>query len=116
MLREQFAQSVAQFVHVEVRRIDDEIGLALERPEQRAFARDAVTDTIGVRQRMPAAARLVPAYERRVGRVEEQDTRVGSIAAKLVDGRREVVDEVAAADVDDEGIANRLLGAARQLG
>ena len=35
---------------------------------------------------------------------------------QLFDRGREVVEEVAAADVDDEGVANRLLGAARELG
>ena len=47
-LREQLAQTVAQLVHVERRRVDAQIGLADERLEQRTLARDAVGDALGV--------------------------------------------------------------------
>ena len=40
--------------------------------EQRALVRDAVAHPVGVRERVPAPARLVAAHEHLVGRVEEQ--------------------------------------------
>ena len=116
MFGEQLAQPVAQLVHVEARRVDDEVGLALQRFEQRALAGDAVADAVGVGQRVPAAARFVPAHEHVVGGVEEQHAGVGAVAAQLLDRGGEVVQEVAAADVDDERVTDRLLGAARELG
>ncbi len=42
MLPEQLVQAIAQLVHVEVRRVDDEVGIALQWFEQRPFPRDAV--------------------------------------------------------------------------
>ena len=63
-----------------------------ERFEQRALARDAVADAVGVGQRVPAPALLVAAHEHVVGGVEDRGCGWSTpLPVQLVDRGREVV-------------------------
>lgn len=53
-LAEELVEPVPQLVHIEVRGVDDEIGLTLELLEQRPLPRDAIDDAVGVGERMGA--------------------------------------------------------------
>ena len=65
---------------------------------------------------MPPARRFVPANEHVVGRVEEEDALGRAELLQLVERGREVGEEVAGADVDDERVPGRRLAAGRELG
>ena len=67
---EALAQSIAQLVHIEVRRVDHEIRLALELLQQRALLCDAVCDAIRRRQGMRTPRGLEAPNQRLVRRVE----------------------------------------------
>ena len=88
-----------------------------KRLEQRALARDAVADPIGVGQRVAAPARLVAADEHVVGRVEEEDARGDAPwRCSSSSAAERSCEEVAGAHVDDERVARRRLVPAGQLG
>ena len=65
---------------------------------------------------MPPARRFIPANEDVIGRVEEQDALRRAELLQLVEGGRQVGEEVAGPDVDHQRVPGRRLAAGRELG
>jgi hypothetical protein len=93
--------------------VHDEVRGFLQRAEQLALAVDPVHEAAVALQGMAAAHLLEPAHEHGVGRFEEQQARRVAAAVELLDHRREVGGEGAAAHVHDDGDAGDLAAGPR---
>ena len=82
--REDRDEPVAELVHVEHRRVDDDVGAALQLLEQRALLLDALEQALRVGERVRAARGVEPADQRVVRRLEEQHPGAG--AERLLEG------------------------------
>ena len=114
--REDRDEPVAQLVHVEHRRVDDDVGAALQLLEQRALLLDALEQALGVGERVGRR----DASNRRTSASSDasrNSTRVRApMRAQLGERLVEIVDERAGADVDAEAVALRAAAAAGELG
>ena len=103
---EQVPQPVPQLVDVEVRRVDDDVGLGPQGLEQRPLLGDGQRHPLPHRQRVLAPAGLVAPDEDVVGCFQEQDAGPGAGLPELLQGDMEVL-QGAGADVGPEGVAGR---------
>ncbi len=113
---EQLAQPVAQLVDVELAGVEHDVGTALELTEELTLVGDALGHAFIGRQRVLAAALLVPAHQHVVGGVEEQHAGARAHPPQLGERGHEVVDELARAHVDHEAELLGTLGALPELG
>ena len=92
----------AQHVRLQARRVDDDVGQALDRLEHLALQGDAALDARGRRQRV-APARLLKAGEQRVvGGVEEEHAMAQPERLEVLEHGAQRLEVVAAAHVGDD--------------
>ena len=96
---------VAQFVDIEVARVDDGVRALAHGGQQLALTRDALEQSAVLLERMRAARLLEPVYECVVGRVEEHQAHGHAALLEVVDHRLDVREQPARAHIDHGGEA-----------
>ena len=89
--------------------VDDLVGERAHVLHRGAFAADGLGEAVARVRRVRAARLAEAAHERLVRSFEEEDVDVLARRAQLLQARRELFEEAALADVDDEGGALELL-------
>ena len=92
----------AQLVHVQAGGVDHQVGVAAQLAQQVALGGDAVDDAAVALERVRAAHRLEAAHQGVVRGLQEDDAPGDVLGLQVGEGLAEVVEEAAAADVDDD--------------
>lgn len=90
-------------MHVEAGGVDHQVGVAAQLAQQVTLGGDAVGDPAVPLERVRSADRFEAAHQRVVGRLEEDDPPGDLLGGRVREGLAQIVEEPAAAYVDDNG-------------